>query len=58
MSTVVAGGLAPDALCHRIAEHAGLPEERVFRALRYERAADPHGFTEALQTLDRIRKVP
>lgn len=52
------GGLAPDALCHRIAEHAGLPEERVFRALRYERAADPHGFTEALQTLDRIRKVP
>ncbi len=50
--------LAPDALCRRIAEHTGLAEERVFRALRYERAADPHGFTEALQTLDLIRKTP
>lgn len=50
--------LAPDALCRRIAEHTGLAEERVFRALRYERVADPHGFTEALQTLDLIRKTP
>ena len=48
--------LAPDALCHRLAAHSGLPEERVFRALRYERHPDPQGFTEALQTLDQLRK--
>lgn len=50
--------LGPDALCSRLAERTGLPEEQVFRALRFERAADPHGFTEALSTLDRIRKAP
>lgn len=50
------GALGPDALSLRIAEHTRLPEERVFRALRYERHSDPHGFTEALQTLDLIRK--
>lgn len=48
--------LAPDPLCQRIAEHTGLPEERVFHALRYERHPDPHGFTQAIQTLDTIRK--
>jgi hypothetical protein len=48
--------LAPDALSLRIADHTRLPEERVFRALRYERHSDPQGFAEAIQTLDLIRK--
>lgn len=49
--------LAPDALCQRIAAETGLSEAKVFRALRYDRHPDPHGFTEAIQTLDQIRKL-
>jgi hypothetical protein len=50
--------LAPDPFCRRLAEHTGLSEERVFRALRFDRHPDPNGFTEAIQTLDLIRKQP
>lgn len=49
--------LGPDDFCRTLAHHFDLPEDRVFRALRYERHPDTHGFTEALQTLDHIRKA-
>jgi len=48
--------LHPDELCVRLAAHAGLPEDAVFRALRYETTTDAAGFLEAVQTLELLRK--
>ncbi len=48
--------LAPQELCTRLAQFSGLEELRILRALRHERLSDPREFTEAIQTLDLIRK--
>lgn len=50
--------LPPEALIAALAERAGLPEMRVFKALRYGRHADARDFTEAIQTLERLRNLP
>ncbi|BDU77264.1 DUF4350 domain-containing protein [Mesoterricola sediminis] len=49
-------GLDPDALCQRLARHAGLDEAKVFQALRYDTAEDPDSFLEAIRTLETLRK--
>ena len=51
-------GLPPDALGVALAERSGLPEHRVFKALRYGRHADSADFTEAIQTLELLRNLP
>jgi hypothetical protein len=43
-------------LCARLSEFSGLNEERIARALHKEVLTDPRDFTEAIQTLDLIRK--
>jgi hypothetical protein len=43
-------------LCIRLAEFSGLAEDRIARALRSEAITDPHAFTEAIQTLELLRK--
>ena len=43
-------------LCTRLAEFSGLSEARIAQALRQEVITDPREFTEAIQTLDLIRK--
>lgn len=48
--------LSPDLLCQRLAQHAGLPEDQVFRALRFDTAEDPEGFLEAVRTLEILRR--
>lgn len=48
--------LPPDELSRQLAGFAGLPEERVFKALRYDRLAEPREFTDAIHTLDLLRK--
>ena len=50
--------LPPDALVAALAERSGLPEARVFKALRYGRHADARDFTEAIQTLELLRNLP
>ena len=50
--------LPPEALTAALAERAGLPETRVFKALRYGRHADARDFTEAIQTLELLRNLP
>ena len=42
----------------RLAAFSGLDPEAVFRALRFERHSDPDAFTDALRTLDHLRKLP
>ena len=49
--------LPPDALVAALAERSGLPEMRVFKALRYGRHADARDFTEAIQTLEILRNL-
>ncbi len=51
------GNLASGELHTRLAEASGLKEERIARALHQERITDPREFTEAVQTLDLIRKL-
>ncbi len=43
-------------LCTRLSEFSGMHEERIARALHKEVLTDPREFTEAIQTLDLIRK--
>ncbi|MBS1767530.1 MAG: hypothetical protein JST05_09045 [Acidobacteria bacterium] len=50
--------LPPEALVAALAERAGLPETRVFKALRYGRHADARDFTEAIETLELLRSLP
>ena len=50
--------MAPDAQVLALAERSGLPELRVFKALRYGRHADARDFTEAIQTLELLRNLP
>jgi hypothetical protein len=50
--------LPPEALIAALAERSGLPEMRVFKALRYGRHADARDFTEAIQTLELLRTLP
>lgn len=50
------GNLPSGELRTRLAEFSGLKEERIARALHQERITDSREFTEAIQTLDLIRK--
>lgn len=50
------GHLEFQELCTRLAEFSGLGEVRIARALRKEIIKEPREFTEAIQTLDLIRK--
>lgn len=50
------GDLASGELRSRLAQFSGLKEERIARALHQEHITDPREFTEAIQTLDLIRK--
>ena len=50
--------LEPDEQAQALAEMSGLPESKVFKALRYHRHVDANDFTEAIQTLDLLRKLP
>ncbi len=50
------GHLEPSELHTRLAEFSGLSESRIARALLSERFTDARAFTEAIQTLDLIRK--
>ena len=44
--------------CARLSEVSGLPPERIARALRTTSCATPHEFTETIQTLEHLRKLP
>jgi hypothetical protein len=46
----------PNELSKQLASVSGLDEERVFRALRFDRLGDSTDFVEAIQTLDLVRK--
>jgi hypothetical protein len=50
--------MAPDRQVAELASRAGLPEMRVFKAMRYGRHADARDFTEAIQTLELLRNLP
>jgi hypothetical protein len=50
------GHLDPQELCLRLTEFSGLGEDRIARALHKNSVKDPREFTEAIQTLDLIRK--
>jgi hypothetical protein len=50
------GHLDPHELCARLAEFSGLAEDRIARALHKDNLREPREFTEAIQTLDLIRK--
>lgn len=50
--------LPPDEQVAALAERSGLPELRVFKAMRYGRHGDPRDFTEAIQTLELLRDMP
>jgi len=50
------GHLDPRELCTRLSEFSGLGEDRIARALHKTSLTDPREFTEAIQTLDLIRK--
>lgn len=50
------GHLEPRELCTRLAEFSGLGEDRIARALHKTSITDSREFTEAIQTLDLIRK--
>jgi hypothetical protein len=52
------GHLEPAELHARLAELSGLSEGRIARALHQERFREPREFTEAIQTLDLLRKKP
>lgn len=49
--------LSPDQLCRRLANFADLPEPQVFKALRFDRFPDARSLTEAIRTLDQLRKL-
>jgi hypothetical protein len=50
------GHLEFSELCLQLAALSGLPQERIAQALHKELFTDPRAFTEAIQTLDLIRK--
>jgi hypothetical protein len=50
--------LEPAELCLRLARSANLGEARIARALYREAIHDPREFTEAIQTLELLRKLP
>ena len=50
------GHLELQELCTRLSADSGLPEARIARALGTPSFSSPHEFTEAIQTLELIRK--
>lgn len=48
--------LPPDQLCAKLATFTGLPEPRIFQALRYDTQTQARDFFDAIQLLDLIRK--
>ncbi|HWQ08894.1 MAG TPA: hypothetical protein VN436_07300, partial [Holophaga sp.] len=47
----------PD-FCARLSEASGLSPERIARALQKTSCANPREFTETIQTLEHLRKLP